>query len=96
MKYFSGGRRGNDLHLQRQCHANALAVGIAPRRTDIIGNLRREALDRNIDRALEGDDQHIVGEAHAGVVVFAHVEDEARVAVVDGGRQRGLDRTVVG
>ena len=55
------GRHGVDGHALRQRDANGLAVGIAPRRADIVGRLFRDAIDRHVERLLEADDQHIAG-----------------------------------
>ena len=57
---FAGAHR-IDGHLLRQRHADRRAVGIAPRRADIIGGKLGHAIDGHIDRLLEGDDQHVAG-----------------------------------
>ncbi len=90
-KLFAG-RHAVDGDVLLQRHANGLAVGIAPRRADIIGRLLRHAADRNIERLLEADDQHIAGLARGAVDIFARREYQPRIAVAGGNGERRLDR----
>ena len=77
-------RRGDgiDLDLARQRKAQRAAVGIAPRRADVVGRAGADAVDRDIDRPLEEDRQHVAGDADLRVDLLGQLEDEACVAVV--------------
>ena len=86
------GRHGVHGHALRQRDANGLAVGIAPRRADIVGRLFRHAVNRHIERLLEADDQHIAGLARGAVDIFARGEHQCAHSRRRWSRSRGLDR----
>ena len=82
------GRHGVDGHLTRQRQPDRRAIGIAPRRGDIIGRRLEHPVDRNIDRALELDHEDRAGRGHIGLDVVGELENQPGIAA--GHRQRGL------
>jgi hypothetical protein len=68
------------------------AIGIAPRRGDIIGRRLEHPVDRNIDRALELDHEDGAGRGHLGLDIVGELENQPGIAACH--RQRGspLDR----
>ena len=80
------------VDLARERQANGLAVGIAPRRADVIGRLRGKPVDRDVDRLLEADDQHIAGCATLASSSSRHAENEPGIAAADFCLDAGLDR----
>ncbi len=84
-------RIDGDLAVERE--ADAGAVGIAPRRADVLACGHRYPVNENLDRLLELNDEDPVRQPHVGFGLFGKREDETRVAVrrrdADFGRYRG-------
>jgi len=70
----------------------AVPSGSRRGRANIVGRLLRHAIDRDVERLLEADDEHIAGLARRAVDIFARGEHQPRIAVVGGHSQRRLDR----
>ena len=81
-------RHGVDGHLARQRQPDRRAVGIAPRRPDIIGHRVGQFFDRNVHRALEPDHEDGAGGRHLGLDVLGELEHQPGVAA--GSRKRRL------
>jgi len=82
------GRHGVDGHPARQRQPDRRAIGVAPRRRDIIGRPFGKLLDRDIHRALEPDQEDGAGRGHFGLDVLGKLENQPGVAAA--GRERGL------
>ena len=64
----------------RQSEAHAAPVRVDARDRDVIRQLAGDARDIDADRAAEGDDQHAVGDADAGLGGFVEGERDAAEA----------------
>ena len=86
------GDHGVDGRPARQRQPDRRAVGVAPRRRNIVGRRFRQSVDRDIDRAGKPDHDDRTGGGHLRVHILGELEDEARVTA---GRREGrlaLDR----
>ncbi len=78
--------RATDRRTSRQ--PDRRAVGIAPHRVDVVGHRVGQLVDRNIDRALEADDDDGAGGSDLGFDVFREFQEQPGETAA--GRQRGL------
>ncbi len=85
------GRHHIDGDILRERDADRGAVGIPPRRADIIGRKLGQTIDGDVDRALEADDQNVTVNLGAGLDILPGAEQKTRIAVVRRDRQRGLE-----
>ena len=70
------GRHGVDGGPPRQRQPDRRAVGIAPRRADIVGNGVRQFVDGNIHRALEMDDDDRTRRRNVGFDVLGQLQHQ--------------------
>ena len=73
-------RHGVDGHPARQRQPDRRAVGIAPRRADIIGHRVGQLVDRDIHRVLEPDHDDRAGHGHLGIDILGELENQPGVA----------------
>ena len=72
-----------DFYFTRHRHPHGPAVGITPRRTDVIRRLRRQSTDTSHGRLGKAYDQNVAGEARGGVDVIPDSENEPGIAAAD-------------
>ena len=87
-----GGGDQIDLHLAGQRDADRAAVGIAPRRADIIRGAGIDAIDRDIHRLLEGDHHDRAGDADLRLDLLVEAEHQPRITAVGGDVEFAFDR----
>ena len=78
-----------DRHLDAERQSHRQAVGIAPRRVDVGRRADRNAVDRDVHRALEGDDQNAVIEPHLRLGLFREAEHKPGMAAAGAGTDLG-------
>ena len=88
------GGHGVDGHPARQRQPDRRAVGIAPRRADIVGHRVRQFVDRNVHRTLEADHDDRAGGDDFGFDVLGELEHQPRVAAGRRERRLALDRVI--
>ena len=92
---FIGRRNRTDAHLAGQPETDRTAIGIAPRRDDILRRLRGEVLDRHDNRLVEADNQDIAGAVDACFHVVAENKYGPGIAVADIDGHLGSDGLAV-
>ncbi len=85
---------GVDGRPSRQRQPDRRAIGIAPRRADIVGHRLRQFVDRNVHRTLEADHDDRAGGGDLGFDVLGKLQHQPGVTA--GGRKRRLALDRVG
>ena len=86
------GRHGVDGHPTRQRQPDRRTIGIAPRRSDIIGHGVGQLVDRNIHRLLEADHEDRAGRGDLGLDIVGEFEHQPGIPACRGQRGLALDR----
>src|SRR6185312_17303245 len=68
------------LYFARQCEADRHAVGIAPRRADVIAGACGDLVDRNVDRLVELDDHDRAGNADLRLDLVVETKSQTDIA----------------
>ena len=91
-EYPLAGGHGVDAHPALQRQPDRRAVGIAPRRADIIRHRVRQLVDGNIHRALEADDDDRARGGDLGFDVLGELQHQPRITAGRRERRLALDR----
>ncbi len=91
-EYPFAGRHGVDRHPARQRKPDRRTIGIAPRRSDIVGHGVGQLVDRNIHGLLEADHDDRAGRGHLGLDIVGEFEHQPGVPAGRGERGLALDR----